>query len=510
MQSSKALREISSRRVFAPYFKSRWQNLQNVANDSVFYTTAPEPYLTYYNAYIKQWLQWASGFVPSLHRGDFFSTGMGYTVCEIFTKECLSGGWHIDSADHKTKEFFEDYAKRNKFDETFAEMFFESNSGGNAILVLTPKDGDLVADVLPINRIRFALSDKETICFAEMYRRFISGKTTAYARELRLRKDGKSFYRVELRQDSGNLLCPTWGNSTYKTVPKALQELFANVYGNIEINEWYEMPSDLRSLGLYNVKNKALAVAISDIGGYSDSTLHTALDVLYSIDFNYTQQQLDLYFGKTRVLMPKRMQPINATRVVEGVQWDEVQAEAPLDQEILMEVPNGSIDGKPIQPTWLQPDLRGDAHKFIRDADLELLASKVGLSSSTLANHLSYNGTKTAYQVGVEQDTTDKSVSEKRRLASCSINMMLEDIANFYGLDGGVSIVWNKASSNTQAENDDLVREVESGRIPFREYLKRKYRDLTEEQITEWEQYYTDYKEQQTEQMFKNFDGVGY
>lgn len=513
MNQSKALRELSSRRVFAPYFRARWQNMQNIINDSVFYATAPEPYLTYYTAYIRQWKQWASGFVPMLHRGDFFSTGMGYTVCEIFTKECMSGGWHIDSPTSETKQFFERYAERNKYDETFSEMYFEANAGGNAVLVLTPKDGELVTDVLPINRIRFALSDKENICYAELYRRFIAGETSIYAREVRLKTDEGSFYKIELRPSSGTVLSPSWGSAPLKAIPDNVEDLYRHVYGDVEINTWYELPECLHSLGLYNVKNKALAVAISDMPGYSDSTLHTALDVLYSIDFNYTQQQLDQYFGKTRVLMPKRMQnPIDLSRnrVANGLSWEEVEEPSPLDQEIMMEVPNGSVDGKPIQPTWLQPDLRGETHKYIRDADLELLASKVGLSSVTLANHLAYNSPKTAYQVGVEQDATDKSVGEKRRLASSAINAMLADLAAFYELTDDVSIVWNKATSNTAEQNEDLAKEVEAGRIPFREYLKRKYRDLTEEQISEWEAYYENHKQMQSEQAFGNFEGTGF
>ena len=40
---------------------------------------------------------------------------------------------------------------------------------------------------------------------------------------------------------------------------------------------WYKLP--LPSLGVYNVRNKPLAVALADIPGYSDSTLYTALDV---------------------------------------------------------------------------------------------------------------------------------------------------------------------------------------------------------------------------------------
>ena len=83
-QTTTAVINAPSRKIFRPMFRARWQNMQNIVNDSGFIDMIPEPYLSYYVAFIQQCLQWSRGFVPMLHRSDFFSTGMGYTVCEIF------------------------------------------------------------------------------------------------------------------------------------------------------------------------------------------------------------------------------------------------------------------------------------------------------------------------------------------------------------------------------------------------------------------------------------------
>ena len=237
------------------------------------------------------------------------------------------------------------------------------------------------------------------------------------------------------------------------------------------------------------MKNKAVAVAIADMPGYSDSTLYTALDVLYSIDYNYTQAQVDMYMGKSRALVPKQMggASINTSgSTVDGVSFCEAVSEVPLNDEFYTAVNSGSVDGKPIQPTLLQPELRGQERKYIRDADLELLASKVGLSSSTLANHLSYNASKTATEIKSEQDTTEKSVELKRKLANLAINQMLQQLARFYGLSEDIKITWGKAGVNSSAENQELLRDYQAGTLPLREYLKKRWRDLSEEEVEVW------------------------
>ena len=91
-------------RLFAPMFKQRFQNMQNIVNDSSFLSLVPSGYQTYYRAFIQQWTYWAQGFVPMLHTSDFFSTGMGYTVCDIFAKECMAGGYRFNSKNPEAKK----------------------------------------------------------------------------------------------------------------------------------------------------------------------------------------------------------------------------------------------------------------------------------------------------------------------------------------------------------------------------------------------------------------------
>lgn len=488
---------VPTRRLFAPYFRARWQNMQNIVNDTVFYAMAPSRFLNYYQTYVQQWLNWASGYVPQLHRQDFFSTGIGYTVCDIFARECLSGGWRIDSKDDVTDKFFEEWAKQ-RLKTTFSEMFFMSNAGGNAVLCLTPINGDVYPSVIPVNRIFFDIGRNGKISRACIYNRFSIGSTNAgyYARETRLIDNGKAYYIVELSQSGGLATTPTWGRRGATLIPPEIRVQWEYSYGDIMPGVWYEMPKAI-GIGLYNVKNKAVSAALVDLPGYADSSLHTALDVLYSIDYNYTMQQLDMYWGRTRVLMPKEMQPKAVISeygqpILDPINNLEAAADTKtaLADDIYCKVyDNNAIDGKPIQPEFIQPDLRGEAHRYIRDADLELLASKVGLSSSTLANHLQSNSVyqdKTATEVNSEQDTTAISVNNKRELASIAINEMLSAVANFYGFKTDVIITWNRYGINSVTENQSLLADYQAGTIPKREYIQRRFSNLTSKQLDEW------------------------
>lgn len=482
-----ALTRAPSRSIFRPMFKARWQNMQNIINDSAFINMIPEPYLSYYMAYIRQWLQWSTGFVPMLHRQDFFSTGMGYTVCDIFTRECMSGGYRIESTDKQLKAFMEEWGK--DLGNVFNRMFFYSNAGGNAILCLTPIDGQLYPSVYPINRIIFQVGRKGEITDALILNRFCAGKKAYYAREHRTMLDGRPYYKVDLAL--GTLaLSPSWQTDAVKTVPLEIDAQWKYAYGDIEPSVWYEMPRAFKTVGLYNVRNKSVAVALADLPGYSDSTLHTALDVLYSIDYNYTQAQVDMYMGKSRALIPKQMQTAtvhsNAVEVAEGVSYTEAVQAPQLNDEFYTQVTTGSLNGEPIKPTFIQPDLRAEDHHYIRDSDLQLLASKIGMSSSDLANHLVYNAPKTATEVRAEQDTTETTVNNKRALANVAINAMFEDVSRFYGYEGKPEIEWGRAGVNTSTENKELLEDYNAGTLPLREYLKRRWSDLTEEEITEW------------------------
>ena len=486
---SAAPSKCPTRSVFAGYFRARWQNYQNIVNRSEFYADMPASWLTYQQAYVKQWDEWARGFVPALHRGDFFSTGTGKTVIDILTRECIDGGFRIGGDNPKTTAFIERWRQENSLDQDITSGFAGSSSVGNVLLKLTVVSGagEVYPTVHPVNQAYMTCNRKGEVVVARFKDMMCDGTAKDeqwFAIDERVMHNGVPYYRIRVQRFNGQATLANMRYCGYEQMDEYAQGVFADLYGDIVPDKWYKLP--FKSLGVWNWKSKEYNQAITAMTGYSESALHTSLDILYAIDYNYTMGQLDQYYGRTRVIVPKTFQtPKHVVYQGQdyGEAYDEVQL-SPLEADIFTEAPGmGVIADKPQQPLFMQPELRQDARKALHDHYLQMLASKVGLSATTLANHLTYNKAKTATEVDTEEDTTDKTVYEKRMLANVAINAMLEEVVRFYGLDGKVQITWNKNGDKRKADvMDEYTRHV----MPLDECIKRLHPELTEEEVAEW------------------------
>lgn len=489
VETTTAPTKCPSRSVFASYFRARWQNYQNIVNRSEFYADMPSAWLSYQQAYVKQWDEWARGFVPALHRGDFFSTGMGKTVIDILTRECIDGGYRIDGDDPRTTAFIERWREQNGLDQDITKGFAGSSSVGNVLLRLnvTSGAGEVYPSVHPINQAYMTVNRKGEVVVAKFKDMIADGTAKDeqwYAVEERVMHGGEPYYRIKAQRFSGQATLPNMPLCGFDQMDEFVTEVWKDLYGDIEPNKWYKLP--FKTLGVWNWKAKEYNQAITAMNGYSESSLHTSLDILYAIDYNYTMGQLDQYYGRTRVIVPKTFQTPKHL-VYQGQDYGEAYEQvklSPLEADIFTEAPGvGVIADKPQQPMFMQPDLRQEARKSLHDHYLQILASKVGLSATTLANHLTYNKAKTATEVDTEEDTTDKTVYEKRQLANAALNAMLEEVVRYYGLDGHVDITWNK---NGDKRKSDVMDEYSRGVMPLDECVKRLHPELTEDEVTEW------------------------
>lgn len=504
---------------FEPYFRARWQNFQNIVSRATFFSNMPHEWIAYQNAYVKQWEEWASGFVLSLHRGDFFSTGMGKTVCDILVKECMRGNYRFDSVDADASKKLSDWAKENNMEDLIMNGFYYANRIGNAILRLNINvdDNELYPTVHPVNRTYFQVNRKGQVVKARFFDLIADGTTDDqkyFVVEDRLWHNGTPYYRVNIYRFSGTATNPEMEKSkagrfiSLDKLSAGAISTFLDLYGNIRLNAWYKLP--FKTLGCYNWKNTGTSSAVSEMEGYSDSSLHTALDILYAIDYNYSMGQLDQYFGRTMVLVPPEMEK-TGPREFQGVDYREAVKvkSAPLSSDVFVQTPSGNgglLDGKPAQPIFIQSDLRGLQRKEVNDFLLELLASKVGLSSSTLANHLTYNQSKTATEIDRETDTTDVTVANKRTLANISIDAMLRDVCDYYGITADVDITWNRNGTNNK---DAIIEEYRGGLMPLSECIARLHPELTKAEVDDWVDKLNDSKQPQYGTDFNSIFGLG-
>lgn len=480
--------------LFAPFFKARWQNFQNIVSRATFFTNMPTEWITYQNVYVRQWEEWASGFVLALHRDNFFSTGMGKTVCDILVKECMRGSYRFDSVDADASKRVSAWAEENQMESVIMNGFYYANRIGNAILRLNVNTdtNEIYPTIHPVNRTYFQVNRKGQVVKARFFDLLADGTTENdkyVVVEDRIWLEDAPYYRINVYRFSGTATNPELqakGNKVrdLKWLRTNARDVLTDLYGEISLDTWYKLP--FKTLGCYNWQNTSTSSAISEMEGYSDSSLHTALDILYAIDYNYSMGQMDQYFGKTTVLVPKEMESAGPI-VYQGRTFDEAKREAklaPLSESIFTQIPGTNVlDGKPVQPIFIQPDLRGAQRKEINDFYLQLLASKVGLSSSTLANHLTYNQSKTATEIDRETDTTDVTVANKRALANIAINAMLADVCAFYEIEADVDITWNRNGTNNK---DAILDEYARRTMPLKECIARLHPELTKAEVDEW------------------------
>lgn len=482
------------RKTFSPYFNARWQNYQNIVTDATFFADMPKSWITYQNVYVRQWSEWARGFVLTLHRADFFSTGIGKAIVDIMTRECIKGGFRFDGKNREVNEFCKAWGDRYDFHTIISQGFYQANRLGNCVLRLNVKSGagEVWASVHGIDRTYFEIDRKGDITKARFLDYICSGTDNNrdyYAVEDRVVRNGVAYYKIQVNEQSGTITSPVWNTiSNIKNIKGELKDRFEDLYGDIEPNRWYKLP--LKTIGCWNWKGTEVSSAVSDMNGLGESCLATSLDILYSIDYNYSQAQLDQYWGRTRVGVPRELQPQTVSVIREGHSMKEVLQqieEAPLKDDVFLLLPsNGLINDKPIQPMFMQPQIRGIERAQIRDADLELLSMKVGLSTTTLASHLRYSSSKTATEVEAENDTTDETVGNKRRLADIPINKCLKEVLDFYDLEAEVDITWNTSGRLQGKSREQVADEFQKGLMPLEEAIKRLHPELTQDEIEVW------------------------
>jgi hypothetical protein len=71
-------------------------------------------------------------------------------------------------------------------------------------------------------------------------------------------------------------------------------------------------------------------------------------------------------------------------------------------------------------------------------------------------------------------------------LATTPINDLLKDVALYYGFSDSAEIVWGRTNINTSQQNRQLLEELNSDALPLREYLKRRYPELSEVEVEKW------------------------
>ena len=62
---------------------------------------------------------------------------------------------------------------------------------------------------------------------------------------------------------------------------------------------------------------------------------------------------------------------------------------------------------------------------------------------------------------------------------------MLKDVAYFYGFTDEITIEWGRSTANSARENSELLEDYRAGTLPLRAYLRKRWPDMSEEEVEE-------------------------
>ena len=421
-----------------------------------FYALIPASFKPYYYEVIRRSINWASGYVPGVHRADtgMFSTAIGNFIVKELSKLIMGGrlfarnvGIENETDLNKPNKTLSRYAKWEKyydFQTTIQKYIEFTIAGGTGALKLNINAAnDLVARPLRIDQFFYEadFSGKVTNFLG-----FLKNYTAKIDKGNNRSKVDENFYLVEQRYYDENftpkmkvLIKRDFGQVTtsqsfdasdyssaelrdtkWEQLPITIQKMIKEDYGqDMLIGVEQDLPFD--DLGIiiarYTVANRTPEI---DMG---EPALLNVLTYLWNHDYIMSSMATDEYLGRGKVLVPKTMHnpSIKSNAYYEG-----------FDDPIFTKLPMDDVTNQ--KPISIQFDLRMMEWEKARNINSENIATQIGVSGSDMFPYLrdATGSSKTATQIASESQKTISFTEEKRRMFTNALDQFVMYWKKFY------------------------------------------------------------------------------
>lgn len=459
------------------------QRTRQWADNSNFYSMLPAAYMTFYNNWVRYWLQWYDGYVPEIHgtQNGLLSTCIGTTLVNRCADSVFGGDIMFSNARKpkliaeingkmvgKALDFISNkWMKQINGKAVIKRAGKDALGGGFSILKLNRTGGELWLDELRADRFYI---DKA----GDKIRRCVS--VLSFYDAMSPKKEGDRYVLVEDRHfEQVSMFGDEIPVVEYKMYRTSVQIQYFTGTGGDNCVRWEELPKDVRrafkaeydcrlnapqaingfrDLGVYILPASDGVSNVPQIG-LGESILANITTYLYEYDYYNTAFNTDMYLSRGRVLAPKVMQ----SPLAEGGGFP-----SGLDEFLYTKYPSQSAEDQ--KPIPIQFEMRSEAWRGARNILLESIATGIGLSVSTLASYLSDASNRTAREVSSEESATALFIENMRRRWEGPINDMLSAVLRFYGYEDDVEVRWTRAGmSNQSVLVDTLSRAVQAGLI---------------------------------------------
>ena len=496
-------------------------------NNNEFYSMIPSPYLGFYQNWVRFWLQWADGYVPFIHGGQYglLSTGIGASIVNLVTDKVVGAGIMFKNA-RKPKElkvneegkpigqaldfFSSNWALESDFNNKVKQAIKFSYAGGFSLLKLNVTDGELWCDALRNDRFFLDITQNGKI------RRCVSA-ISFYNDMTPDNKVDKKYGLVEERYYAKIGLFDTeipvveykiYDSSTqiqnldiertnyigWEQLPGRVRKAFKEEYGNVKLNEPQAL-NGFQDLGVYLFKGSSDISNVPQIG-LGESILANITTYLYQYDHCNTAFNTDIYLARGRVLLPKYMQKGDAN------------GSSPRGFDDFLFTKLESANPEQGKPEAVQFNLRAQEWKETRNFILENIASGIKISASSLASYLQGGSMRTAREVSAEEDATTLFVENARLRYTPVINKVIAQVLRYFGYVDDVEVRWSRAGMTNQSVLvDTLTKAVNGGLIsPQKAHSLFNYDDDEEQQLED----YKKVEEAKATQQNSIFGGEGF
>lgn len=476
---------------FAPtseYIGMALQESYNWVNNSVIYNTVP-PMLRPFYRKVQNWERWINGYVPEFHDFDkgVLPTHLAKAIVDKVSALIFGGGLMLqsvgdrndetDDGQSETLEFIADWQRRNAFSSVVQSVIRDAvGLGTSAFKLNADSEKELWVESIPLSRSRFSMNAKGEVIAAQVFLRIFERGTDLRGESFGLCEERfydnnapytvYKMYKLSMPVNQGQM--PTETYLSWEELPHWVRKQLKDAYYSIRLDERIRLP--LTGIGIYPYRYTPRLSSMPHLQ-YGDSVLEGLQKYLCEYDIISACLDTEMYVSRARVLAKKNVQNPKKANYNTG-----------LDSFIMTYYEEMGNESKPL--TFIQPEVRAEQFRSLRNTVLENISTTVGISPSSFATYLQDASNRTAREVSAEESSTTLMVENKREGLLYAINTLLDDVRRYYAKPDSVRGVFSKAGqTNYTLLVENATRVYQAGGSSLEQFVRTVNPGMDEAQI---------------------------
>ena len=497
------------------YIGMALQEYYNWVSNASFYNTMPT-YLKPLYRKIQNWERWINGTVPEFHdlTKGVVPTHFAKAIVDKVSALIYGGGLTLscasknddESVENETLHFAGEWKSKVKLSSVVQTAIRNASGLGTACFKLNVDEKkEIWLETIPISRAKYDFDHNGQIIGAKFYmavfERGTSDKGYVYGlcehRYYVTNEKGDRIpyceYRVHRIYMPANVQqAPTETYVKWEDLEHWAREQLKSCYAYIRLDKPIRLP--FTNLGLFAYKWTECVTSMPHLK-YGESVLEGLAKYLCEYDILSSIFDTEMYLGRAKVIASSPIKNSNNRTNTYNSGLD----------SFIYYVESMSTEGQPFN--FVQPNIRAEELKSIRNTLLENIATAIGIAPSSFAPYLQDSSNRTAREVSAEESATTLFVENKRESLVSALNEMLDTVLAYYGEVDKVVVSFSKAGqSNYTLLVENATKIYQAGGCSLEKFVRTINPDMDEMQIAEEIRKIKEEQESKQEPMFNDSD----